>query len=534
MVTTVKFSEFDDINTAGTNTLVGLSDGMNAKSDLPISWTTALRPVNPTDGTLGYNTDISLYEFWDSGLSLWRQLGSGGSGSVTQIDTGAGLTGGPIVESGTISFAVIQANSFLANTTGSPAVPSATSLAAFLLSANNLSDLQNAFTATVNLGLEIGVNVQAWNAILNQISAGVWTGAASITTLGTITTGVWEASEVTVPFGGTSNSAFTAYSVICGGVTSTGALQSVVNVGSSGQVLTSNGAAALPTWQTNGSGSGTVNAGLINQLAWYTANGTAVSGLTTAINSGLVTNGSGVPAWVTATGTGAPVLANTPTLITPNLGVATATSIKLPNMGQLLDPNGNVYLTFFANTGAINNIAITNTTTGLPPIVSAVGVDTNVILSLKGQGTGGATVQGTGTNNNAASGFVGEFLSATLVAGSATSLTNNIPKTIISIALSAGDWDVGGQFTINPAGTTVSQLLACGISLTTNTFPPAPDSSFNELAGVATTAGANVGIITGVSRVSISTTTTVYLIGFANFTISTNNGYGMIWARRAR
>lgn len=73
---------------------------------------------------------------------------------------------------------------------------------------------------------------------------------SSLTTVGTIGTGVWQGTPVTVPFGGTGDASFTAYSVLCGGTTSTGALQNVSGVGTSGQVLTSNGAAALPTWQT--------------------------------------------------------------------------------------------------------------------------------------------------------------------------------------------------------------------------------------------------------------------------------------------
>jgi hypothetical protein len=50
--------------------------------------------------------------------------------------------------------------------------------------------------------------------------------------------------------GGTGNTTFTAYSVICAGTTATGAFQNVSGVGSSGQVLTSTGAGALPTWQS--------------------------------------------------------------------------------------------------------------------------------------------------------------------------------------------------------------------------------------------------------------------------------------------
>ncbi len=50
--------------------------------------------------------------------------------------------------------------------------------------------------------------------------------------------------------GGTGNTTFTAFSVITAGTTATGAFQNVVGVGTAAQVLTSNGAGLLPTWQT--------------------------------------------------------------------------------------------------------------------------------------------------------------------------------------------------------------------------------------------------------------------------------------------
>lgn len=77
-----------------------------------------------------------------------------------------------------------------------------------------------------------------------------YVGQTSITTLGTIATGVWNGTSVTVPFGGTGNTTFTAYSLICAGTTATGTFQNVVGVGSSSQVLVSNGAGALPSWQS--------------------------------------------------------------------------------------------------------------------------------------------------------------------------------------------------------------------------------------------------------------------------------------------
>lgn len=57
-------------------------------------------------------------------------------------------------------------------------------------------------------------------------------------------------STVTVAQGGTGRTTSTAYAVICGGTTSTGAQQSVAGLGTAGQVLTSNGTGALPTFQT--------------------------------------------------------------------------------------------------------------------------------------------------------------------------------------------------------------------------------------------------------------------------------------------
>ena len=61
---------------------------------------------------------------------------------------------------------------------------------------------------------------------------------------------------IPVASGGTGDTSLTAYSVLTGGTTSTGAVQSVSGLGTSGQILTSNGAAALPTWQDSGGGGG--------------------------------------------------------------------------------------------------------------------------------------------------------------------------------------------------------------------------------------------------------------------------------------
>lgn len=88
----------------------------------------------------------------------------------------------------------------------------------------------------------------------------------------------------------------------------------------------------------SGSSSGTVNSGSINQLAWYAANGTAVSGLATGNNGVLITSAGGVPSIsstlpaavqsnITATGAVTGTSFNTITGVAAQSDQETATSI---------------------------------------------------------------------------------------------------------------------------------------------------------------------------------------------------------------
>ena len=149
-----------------------------------------------------------------------------------------------------------------------------------------------------------------------------------------------------------------------------------------------------------------------------------------------------------------------------------------------------------------------------------------------------AVVKGTTTNDNAAAGSLGEFVTAT-VATPGSTLTTGTPLNITSMSCTAGDWDISMVADYAFTGTTVTDIRA-GPSLTTGTLPTQPGG-----AGLGTDAlavdSSNFVTITdtqtissGPIRLSISATTTVFMVAQATFSIGTVTVFGTIRARRVR
>lgn len=109
--------------------------------------------------------------------------------------------------------------------------------------------------------------------------------ANNVTITGGSITGI---TDLLVADGGSGASSFVAYTPVCGGTTTTGPLQSVVSLATSGYVLTSNGAGALPTFQAAGGGGG--GTGEAKLWADINGNGTAINAsynISSIIDSGL-------------------------------------------------------------------------------------------------------------------------------------------------------------------------------------------------------------------------------------------------------
>lgn len=109
-------------------------------------------------------------------------------------------------------------------------------------------------------------------------------------------------------------------------------------------------------------GSGTVNAGTINDLAYYAASGTAVSALATVNSASLVTTNAGVPTWAAMTN-GQLIIGNTGG--TPIAATLTAgTNVTITN--------------------AAGSITINAAGSGVTPAALTKTDDTNVTLTLGG------------------------------------------------------------------------------------------------------------------------------------------------------
>ena len=139
-------------------------------------------------------------------------------------------------------------------------------------------------------------------------------------------------------------------------------------------------------------------------------------------------------------------------------------------------------------------------------------------------------IVGTTTNNNANAGSVGEFVTATAAAGS-VSLTSGTGTNVTSISLTAGDWDVSGVVQVNPAGTTTSNALLTGISTTSGSLGGLGNLSQLQVSFVT---GGTLDLATPVVRLSLASTTPVFLTVQFNFSVSTATAGGVIRARRVR
>jgi hypothetical protein len=142
----------------------------------------------------------------------------------------------------------------------------------------------------------------------------------------------------------------------------------------------------------------------------------------------------------------------------------------------------------------------------------------------------GSTFKGTTTNDNAATGYVGEYVESVLSFSGRTTLTNATGKSVTSVSLTAGDWDLFGFVGHDGASATTTYVM--GSFSTTNDTSNSTDYSFSPL--IFTTSNFNNLMSVPTLRVSLSGTTTIYLVAESGFSAGTLKAWGRISARRVR
>ncbi len=126
--------------------------------------------------------------------------------------------------------------------------------------------------------------------------------------------------------------------------------------------------------------------------------------------------------------------------------------------------------------------------------------------------------KGVTDGSDAQAGDIGEYLTAS----ASVPLTNNTLANVVSISLTAGDWDVSGNVAF-AAGSGPHFFFGAGIDVldtfTSATFP---------------SAALNMAISTATHRRNVTGATTVWVVAEAGFTGGTVTASGTIRARRAR
>lgn len=138
--------------------------------------------------------------------------------------------------------------------------------------------------------------------------------------------------------------------------------------------------------------------------------------------------------------------------------------------------------------------------------------------------------QGTKNADNATAGYVGEVISSCVTAASGTTLSNGTAANITSVSLTAGDWNVDALGGLT--GTLTGTDFQAGVSATSGTLGTKGDDTAET--PTTSTALADVTLAVPGVRKNVSSTTTVYLVEQASFSVGTAKGYGCIKARRAR
>lgn len=192
------------------------------------------------------------------------------------------------------------------------------------------------------------------------------------------------------------------------------------------------------------------------------------------------------------------------------------------------DANGTVTLLGNTSTGS-GSVVLATSPTLVTPVLGAASATSIAFTSTSG-------VIGTTTNDSAAAGSVGELIAAQVIDGSPVTQVNVTATNICSISLTAGDWDVWANVNFSTGTATNLVNMYVWIGTASASLPPQSNlfTAWNFGASGLVTTGASYGLIAPQQRYSLSGTTTIYLSTYATYSVSTLVVTGFLYARRRR
>jgi hypothetical protein len=350
--------------------------------------------------------------------------------------------------------------------------------------------------------------------------ASTYSGQTSITTLGTISSGIWNGTPIA-----NSYIANTAVANLSG--VNTG---DQTNIPGNAATVTTNANLTGPITSVGNATSVASQTGTGSKFVMDTSPTLVTPNIGTP-SAGALTNCTSIPAeQLTGTvsvnrfnsGTGASTstyLRGDGTWVTPSVGSGTINSSTANN------------LTYYSGTSTLSGITTANngilvtSGSGVPSIGNTIGAGIT-LPSVTFNST--TEIVGTTTNNNAAAGSVGEVLSTS---ATSVAITNNTLTNVLSQSLTAGDWDVYASVSSNPAGGTTTSSVSASISTTSATH----STPYMQLPyTVATGTGTRCTLSAYPVRLSLASTTTVYLVSTLVYSGSTSTIDGYLYARRRR
>lgn len=141
---------------------------------------------------------------------------------------------------------------------------------------------------------------------------------------------------------------------------------------------------------------------------------------------------------------------------------------------------------------------------------------------------------GTNTNDTAAAGNVGEYVSASVSSSTAVPGSTGQWGDCTSISLTAGDWDISGVITFGLSGATMTNEIDVGISTHSGNVTTGLNFGDTAVAGPIPTSSQGSSMMIPSIRASLSGTTTYYLKESVTYSAGNPTERCRISARRVR